>query len=330
MNTIRWTLAVPLVLGMGAPLLGGELGDKASALVVKEWVRGKPVDVTTADGKNVYVVEFWATWCSPCLQSIPHVSGLQKKYKDKNVTFIGVSIDDQRTVDQVRPFMEKMGDKMDYTIAIDKDGATSKAYMDAFGIRGIPHAFVVNQKGQIIWHQNPHPSVPGLDEVIDKVVAGKFDVAAAKRLMAEREKEALERQRQFEALVGLMQDYFLLVRSTGKERQAAEVGGKILEGGRDNPALMSRLAWDILTQEGIVSRDLKLALAAAEAANTATNGENAAVLYMYALALFENGRKKDAVSVQAKAVELAKKDSMPEQMIAQLSEQLERFKREVD
>ena len=330
MNTIRWTLAVLLVLGAGSPVLAGELGDKAPALTVSEWVKGKPVDVTSADGKNIYVVEFWATWCVPCLVSIPHMSEMQKKYKDKNVTFIGVSIDDEATVGKAKPFVTEMGDKMNYTVAIDREKATSKAYMEAFGIRGIPHAFVVNQQGQIIWHQNPHPSVPGLDEVLDKVVAGKFDLAAAKKLMAEREKEALERQRQFEALMGHMEEYFRLVRSTGKEQQAAELGGRILEGGRDNPALMNQLAWEILAQEGIVSRDLELALAAAEAANKATNGENVAVLDTYALALFETGEKKKAIKVQTKAVELAKKNTMPEEMVAELSERLERFKREVD
>jgi hypothetical protein len=62
MNAIRWTLAaVVLLLGVALPVRAGELGDKASPLKIKEWVKGEPVDVTKADGKNVYVVEFWAT-----------------------------------------------------------------------------------------------------------------------------------------------------------------------------------------------------------------------------------------------------------------------------
>ena len=55
MHAIRATVATVLVLGICSPLLAGELGDKAPALAVKEWVKGKPVDVTGADGKNVYV-----------------------------------------------------------------------------------------------------------------------------------------------------------------------------------------------------------------------------------------------------------------------------------
>ena len=124
-----------------------------------------------------------------------------------------------------------------------------------------------------------------------------------------------------------MREYFRLVRSSGNDEQAAELGQKILEAGRDNDSLMNQLAWDILTKEGVVWRDLKLALTAAEAANKATNGENPAVLDTYALALFENGRKREAVKFQAKAVELAKRNGMPGEMIAELSERLERFKK---
>ena len=66
-------------------------------------------------GKN-YVVEFWATWCGPCKASIPHLTELQKK--NPSVTFIGVSVwePDQ---DKVKPFVEEMGDKMAYRVAID-------------------------------------------------------------------------------------------------------------------------------------------------------------------------------------------------------------------
>jgi len=60
-----------------------KLGDKAASLDGLTYVKGEPV--TFKEGK-VYVVEFWATWCGPCKTSIPHLTEIQKKYKDKNVT----------------------------------------------------------------------------------------------------------------------------------------------------------------------------------------------------------------------------------------------------
>jgi len=325
-NAVRSFLVTLVVLGLPTSLLAAELGEKAPPLTIKEWIRGKPVDVTTADGKNVYVVEFWATWCLPCHVSIPHLADLQKKFKGRNVTFIGVSTDDEQTVGNVKPFVKDMGEKMDYTVAIDKDRATSKAYMDAHYVNGIPHAFIIDQQGRVVWHQNPHPSVPGFEETLEQVVAGKFDLAAARKRMAPLQEQRRKEWTQHE----YMREYFRLVKSTGNHEQAARLGRKILEIGRDNDSLMNQLAWDILTKEGILARDLKLALTAAKAANNATHGENPAVLDTYALALFENGQKREAVRFQAKAVELARKNGMPGEMIAELSERLERFNKETD
>ncbi len=53
MKATRWTVAALVALAVALPLQAGELGDKAKALVIREWVKGKPVDVTTADGKHV-------------------------------------------------------------------------------------------------------------------------------------------------------------------------------------------------------------------------------------------------------------------------------------
>src|SRR5579859_1941734 len=90
------------------------IGDPAPAITVKRFVKGAPV--TKFEKGKLYVVEFWATWCPPCRESIPHLTELQKKFKD--VTFIGVSAfeNDQK---KVKPFVEEMGKKMDYRVALD-------------------------------------------------------------------------------------------------------------------------------------------------------------------------------------------------------------------
>jgi len=146
-------LCLPLlgILSGGcAPDVSLQNQGKAKELSVSKWVKGEPVDVT--DGKNVYVVEFWATWCGPCRQSIPHLTELQKKYKDQGVVFIGISDEDAEVVE---PFVAKQGEQMDYVVAIDQKGATHKNYMAAHGQRGIPCSFLINKEGEIAWIGHP-------------------------------------------------------------------------------------------------------------------------------------------------------------------------------
>lgn len=176
-------------------LLAAELGDAAKPLDIQEWVKGSAVNLADGKGKTIYVVEFWATWCPPCRASIPHLTELQKKFKDKGVVFIGVS--DEKS-DVVKKFVEKMGDKMDYTVAIDA-GKTSEGYMQAFGINGIPHAFIVDKDGNIAWEGHP---MAGLDKVLDEIIAGKYDLKTAKekaKKSAAAEKRMPEAQKKLNA-----------------------------------------------------------------------------------------------------------------------------------
>src|SRR5437773_620495 len=104
-NIIANLLALAGVLNANS----AELGMSAPALNVAEWVKGQAVNLNAGKGRIIYVVEFWATWCPPCRASIPHLTELQKKFKDKGVTFIGIS---DETVSVVKPFVNKMGVKM--------------------------------------------------------------------------------------------------------------------------------------------------------------------------------------------------------------------------
>jgi thiol-disulfide isomerase/thioredoxin len=212
-------LPLPLIVFLAAGLMtaplanAGELGDAAKPLKISEWIKGKPVDLAAAKGKQIVVVEFWATWCGPCRSSIPHLTEMQKKFKD--VVFIGISDEDAETV---KPFVKKMGDTMDYTVAVDDDKKTGEAYMGAFGIKGIPHAFIVDKEGRIIW--NGHP-MDGLDKALEEVVAGKFDMAKAKQRAVARQK-----MDQFIQAVASGDDNATLDK-LGKELEAldAELGG---------------------------------------------------------------------------------------------------------
>src|SRR5205085_450563 len=100
------------------------------------------------------VIEFWATWCGPCKQSIPLLTKLAKEEAGK-ATVIGVSVLENNIAD-VKPFVKQMGDQMDYNIAIDEQasptpnrGTMCKSWLDAAQTAGIPTAFVIGKDGKI-------------------------------------------------------------------------------------------------------------------------------------------------------------------------------------
>jgi thiol-disulfide isomerase/thioredoxin len=149
-------------------------GQKAAPLEGLTYVKGSPV--AFKDG-SVYVVEFWATWCPPCKTSIPHLTEVQKKFKDKGVTVIGIT---REAIETVKPFVEKMGDSMNYTVAIDTHGKAGKSYMTAYKQNGIPTAFIVDAAGKIAWIGHP---MSGMDEALQKAVdqAASQDTFAASK-----------------------------------------------------------------------------------------------------------------------------------------------------
>jgi cytochrome c biogenesis protein CcmG/thiol:disulfide interchange protein DsbE len=92
------------------------------------------------------IVEFWATWCPPCRTSIPHLNELYKKFHKKGLEAVGVTKEDEAVV---KAFQKDL--PMDYPVGLDKTGKLSTS----FGVRGIPHAMLVDKSGKIVWEGHP-------------------------------------------------------------------------------------------------------------------------------------------------------------------------------
>lgn len=165
-----------------------QIGSAAPTLRVKHWLKGEPI-LSFEKGK-VYVVEFWATWCFACIKNIPHLTELAKKHAD-DLTIVGISVREQEgatgTVERVQAFVDKMGDRMDYTVAMD-DPIGQEVFEDwmmASGLNGIPAAFVVDRLGQIVWMGHPMGPNSGLEDAVSMAVEGTLDLNAMKREQAD-------------------------------------------------------------------------------------------------------------------------------------------------
>lgn len=172
-----------------APAVTLKVGDQAPAFVHGAWLKGKPVP-SLAKGQT-YVLEFWATWCGPCKQAIPHVTALAKQYAGK-ITFIGVNVmqegKDPKEIDkQVAAFVKGQGERMGYRVCRDtNDNGMKKTWLDAAGVQGIPATFIVDGTGRIVWQGHPMSMEP----VLEQLVAGTFDPVAA-QVEAKAQREAL-------------------------------------------------------------------------------------------------------------------------------------------
>jgi thiol-disulfide isomerase/thioredoxin len=391
------TIVVLCAFGLLARAVAvGKLGDPAAPLEISTWVKGEPVDLSKTKGKKIVVVEFWATWCGPCKVSIPHLTEMAKKFSKDNVVFVGVS---DEAVGTVKPFVQKLGDKMDYVVAIDKEKKTSQGYMRAYGANGIPHAFIVDKQNRIVWEGHP---MDGLDKALERIISNTYDLGAekkradAKSLMRnytelaskggsdaeldamgkelialdkeiggiqpgkELNLEDLRKRAQFQAAMNeysravatsksateiekleqkaaalapagfsfadykasmqlnrLFQQYYLAVTTARDEAKIRELTKQMESIDSKNAEALNNFAWQILTNERIKNRDLKLALKLAKSANDASNGKEAHILDTYARALFDNGQKAEAVKVQKQAVEVAE-EGQKEELVANL------------
>ncbi|MHC5541950.1 TlpA disulfide reductase family protein [Singulisphaera rosea] len=337
----KWAIGLALslasVIGLGADASGAPLtiGDDAPPIAVSSWIKGEKVDKLDPD--RTYVVEFWATWCGPCRVSIPHLTELQKAYKDRGVSILGISVWETDPT-EVQPFLKEMGDKMDYSVAVDdvpkgekaEAGKMAMAWMDASEEAGIPTAFIV-RKGKIAWIGHPMQ----MDKVLEKVITDKWDLAAA--LGKRKEEKALEgkigalgetlrpllKDKKFDEAIAALDKAFaddpsleralavqkigILIRG-GRADLVSSYGAKLVDTlFHDEPNGLNAIAWFIVDPGSplpLDKRDIKLALKAAERANTLTEGKDPAILDTLAKVQFDSGSPAKAVETQEKAVGL--------------------------
>lgn len=263
-----------------------EAGMAAPPLAIAKWVKGQPV--AKFETGKVYVVEFWATWCGPCIQGMPHLSALQKQYADRGLTVIGVtSADPNNTLEAVETMAEQKGDVMGYTVAWDTDRTTNEAYMQAARQNGIPCAFLVDQQGEIAYIGHPY----FLDFPLAKVIAGTWDIKRGEKQLKDVSKrlEKIGRSKPpeaFKELLALGKSYPEL------DHQVADQLADLARGLIAETAKPDR-------------RDVALAMTAAEKAVALTDNKDAKALSALAAVCFHKGDHGKAVEWQQRAVAIA-------------------------
>ncbi len=141
------------------------IGERAPALTLEHVLQAPEGTRATLDALRgkVVVLEFWSTKCSPCVYRIPWMNKLEKDFEHKDVVFIAVTDENEKTI---RRFLKKR--PMEGWIGLDTDKSMSEAY----GIRSLPKIALIDRKGVLVGWSGPTTLVkhPG---ILDSILAGK-------------------------------------------------------------------------------------------------------------------------------------------------------------
>ena len=325
-RTTLLTLATALLLPL-TPAYGLlKVGDKAPPLKVTHWVQGKPISIPDEAKGKVVLLEFWATWCVPCIQIIPETNELYQKYEDKGLIVIGVTDSGQgQRLSTVQEFVKSQGNRMQYRIAFDDTQKTVEDYIVGTGALGIPHSVVLDKEGKIAWVG--HPADPAMKATINDLLLDRFDPnkveqeaqinARIEPLINEFNMAAMAADWQkcislSEAMLKIDPDNLdalrFIVIIYVEELQSPDklrdwVKGYIKEHA-DNARALSMLSSLLLAVPGVSDRQPDLALDAARSAVKSAS-DDVVALQTLASVYFEIGAIDEAIKYQQKAVEAA-------------------------
>ena len=128
--------------------------------------KGGETSLADLKGKYVYI-DIWATWCAPCRQEIPFLQEAEKMYENKNITFVSISIDEEKTREKWNTMVTE---KSLGGIQLIADNAWKSDFITAYGIKSIPRFILIDPQGNIVNADAPRPSDPELKNILDKLL----------------------------------------------------------------------------------------------------------------------------------------------------------------
>ena len=102
---------------------------------------GNEVKLSSHKGKDIVILDFWATWCGPCVQAMPILTAVAEQYKDKGVVLYGVN--QREGAEMIQRFLDQR--KLKLNVLLDMEGAVAQQY----GVRGIPQTVIVDGQGNV-------------------------------------------------------------------------------------------------------------------------------------------------------------------------------------
>ena len=128
-----------------------------------ESINGNSVQLSNALKEGPVFINFWATWCKPCHQEMDELKKLYKKYHSEGIQFFSISIDAERSISKVKPFVKTK--KYPFIILLDTNSDVARDYF----VQAVPYSVLINKKREIIY------SSLGYKKGDEKKLAAYFD-----------------------------------------------------------------------------------------------------------------------------------------------------------
>ena len=148
-----------------APLFALEEGDKIPDVDLASIYEGQPnIALSNLEGKTLYI-DFWASWCAPCITSLPQYNDLYKKYKQDGLEIIAINVDNP--IEDGLDFL--IDTPLDFLIPQDPEGDAA----ELFGVIGMPSSYLISPEGNVeLVHMGfRNGDIDIIEEEIKKVLA---------------------------------------------------------------------------------------------------------------------------------------------------------------
>jgi cytochrome c biogenesis protein CcmG/thiol:disulfide interchange protein DsbE len=159
-------------------LTAGEL-KKAPDFKLKD-MKGKTVELKDAFEKGPVLIDFWASWCTPCKEEMPIFNKLYNKYEEKGLSMFLITIDKGGAIQKAKNFVKSKG--FEFTVLFDKG---KKVFKKFGGKSTVPVTFILNKNGEIVFKHDGK----GTEKMFEDAIIKAFGDSLATEIIEEEKSE---------------------------------------------------------------------------------------------------------------------------------------------
>ncbi len=127
-----------------------------------ETISGDEVALSDFLGNGPVLINFWATWCKPCVEEMKYYQEIYDKYKERGLTLLAISEDNERSVAKVIPYIRS--NNYNFTVLLDPDNSVARDYY----VRVVPHTYVLDKNGNIVFSHSGYKK--GDEKEVEKII----------------------------------------------------------------------------------------------------------------------------------------------------------------